>query len=114
MTPGSEQPPPLLCGGSCDRVQYDPNNYDAMAKKLAEYDGYIVRINPGQLSNPGVVLGAQAKFDGLMSSFVKAGKPVWSSPAVQTQMGAKVGGGCTSCVWNSLNLLEKTAHYNTS
>jgi hypothetical protein len=76
-------------GGSCDRLQYDPNNYDAMETKLNQYDGFIVRINPGQLSNPGVVAGAQAKFDALMTSFVKAGKPVWSSPAVQTQMGAK-------------------------
>lgn len=79
----------INAGASCDRLQYDPNNYDAMVEKLNQYDGYIVRINPGQLSNPGVIPGAQAKFDALMRSFVKQGKPVWSSPAVQTQMGAK-------------------------
>jgi len=38
---------------------------------------------------PGTAAGAQVRFDDLMSSLVKKGKPVWSSPDVQTKMGAK-------------------------
>lgn len=55
---------------------------------MEAYDAYIVRINPGQLSQ-GTLPGTQARFDALMTSFVKRGKPVWSSPEVQTKMGAK-------------------------
>merc|ERR1712193_482365 len=79
----------IKAGASCDLIDYTPDDHDGFAKKIAKYDGLIVRINPGQLSAPGVVAGAQMKFDSLMMSFVKNGCPVWSSPAVQTQLGAK-------------------------
>ena len=79
----------IQAGGSCDLLQYEPEKHEEMKTKLAAYDGFIVRVNPGQLSNPGVMPGAQDMFDKMMSEFVKAGKPVWSSPEVQTQMGAK-------------------------
>ena len=46
-------------------------------------DGIIVRINPGQLADN------QDKFDALMRECISAGIPVWSSPDVQIQMGAK-------------------------
>jgi len=78
-----------MAGATCDRIQYEPEKHDEFKAKFAEYDAFIVRINPGQLSNPGVPEGAQQRFDEMMSGFVKAGKPVWSSPGVQTQMGAK-------------------------
>ena len=79
----------IMAGAACDLIQYEPEKHDEMMVKLEAYDGFFVRINPGQLSNPGVPEGAQAKFDGMMREFVKKGKPVWSSPDVQTQMGAK-------------------------
>jgi len=76
-------------GASCDLIDYTPEDHDGFAAKIEAYDGLIVRINPGQLSAPGVVEGAQKKFDDLMMVMVGKGKPVWSSPAVQTQLGAK-------------------------
>merc|ERR1719161_1551438 len=79
----------IKAGASCDLIDYTPDDHDGFAKKIAKYDGLIVRINPGQLSAPGVVAGAQMKFDNLMMSIVQEGCPVWSSPAVQTQLGAK-------------------------
>ena len=47
-----------------------------------------MRINPGQLSQ-GTTPGTQDRFDELMNSRIACGVPVWSSPGVQTQMGAK-------------------------
>jgi len=79
----------ITAGASCELIQYEPEKHDEYAKKFEDFDAFIVRINPGQLSNPGVIEGAQAKFDALMRDMVKKGKPVWSSPDVQTQMGAK-------------------------
>merc|ERR1711879_914974 len=52
------------------------------------YDALVVRINPGQLSQ-GTSDGTQERFDALMNKYIGAGKLVWSSPKVQTQMGAK-------------------------
>ena len=52
------------------------------------YDALIVRINPGQLSQ-GTPEGTQAMFDDLMNAYISEGKLVWSSPKIQTQMGAK-------------------------
>ena len=54
----------------------------------AGYDALIVRINPGQLSQ-GTSEGTQARFDALMNRYISEGKLVWSSPKIQTQMGAK-------------------------
>ena len=47
-----------------------------------------MRINPGQLSQ-GTPEGTQARFDDLMNKYISEGKLVWSSPKIQTQMGAK-------------------------
>lgn len=79
----------IKAGAACDLIDYTPDEHDGFANKLSKYDGLIVRINPGQLSAPGVVQGAQERFDKLMMNMVKRGRPVWSSPAVQTQLGAK-------------------------
>merc|ERR1719413_62793 len=65
-------------------MNYTPEDTDGFMSKIGKYDGLIVRINPGQL--PGK---SQQEFDALMMSMVKKGVPVWSSPAVQTQLGAK-------------------------
>merc|ERR1719440_267960 len=64
----------IAAGGACDLLLYDSSIGDAAANTAAfkaasaMYDALIVRINPGQLSE---------------------GKLVWSSPKIQTQMGAK-------------------------
>ena len=80
----------IMAGGSCEMFDYTPDDHDGFAAKVKAYDALIARINPGQLSAPGVKEGAQMRFDGLMTEMVKTlKKPVWSSPGVQTQMGAK-------------------------
>jgi hypothetical protein len=84
----------IHAGGECDLLLYDSSvgtadeciaNFDKEANK---YDALIVRINPGQLSQ-GTPDGTQAKFDELMNSYITKGRLVWSSPKIQTQMGAK-------------------------
>lgn len=74
-----------LNGISVDFMSYDPARPPAL-DALTAYDAVIVRINPGQIGQGG---GSQMSFDKLMSSVVAAGKKVFSSPAVQTQLGAK-------------------------
>ena len=76
-------------GASCVRYQYDPSDPARCERELAEFDAYILRVNPGQLSNPGVPDGAQDAFDAIFLRFAREGKPVWSSPTVQKAMGAK-------------------------
>ena len=46
-----------------------------------------MRVNPGQIDN--AKKGGQQIFDAMMSKLASQGKPVWSSPDVQTKMGAK-------------------------
>jgi len=82
----------IKAGGACDLVLFDPSKN---GKDVAEfttltsmYDALIVRINPGQLSQ-GTEDGTQARFDALMNDYISKGKLVWSSPKIQTQMGAK-------------------------
>eukprot|EP00854_Cymbomonas_tetramitiformis_P025056 gene25056-30568_t len=79
----------ISAGASCDLVVYDTHKHADFVKLCSKYDAFIVRVNPGQLSVPGTAPGAQERFDDFMSSLVKKGKPVWSSPDVQTKMGAK-------------------------
>jgi len=85
----------IAAGGACEIISYmlgDGKDADGNTKDFAEkakaYDALIVRINPGQLSQ-GTPEGTQAKFDDLMNTYIKEGKLVWSSPKIQTQMGAK-------------------------
>mmetsp|Transcript_39753 Transcript_39753/g.86643 ORF Transcript_39753/g.86643 Transcript_39753/m.86643 type:complete len:494 (-) Transcript_39753:220-1701(-) len=79
----------ILAGGSCVMFDYTPDDHDGFVAKVSAFDALIVRINPGQLSAPGVKEGAQMRFDGSMRDLVAKKVPVWSSPGVQTQMGAK-------------------------
>merc|ERR1719454_211323 len=82
----------IKAGGACDLVLYDStkNGKDPteFASLTAAYDALIVRINPGQLSQ-GTEEGTQQRFDDLMNDYISKGKLVWSSPKIQTQMGAK-------------------------
>merc|ERR1712070_561422 len=79
----------IKAGASCELISYNPDKHEEFAEKIKGYDGVIVRINPGQLSQTGVRPGAQMMFDKLMMEVVASGCPVWSSPAVQCQLGAK-------------------------
>ena len=78
----------IKAGGACDLIKYSFDQHEAFAAATAQYDALIVRINPGQLSQ-GTSPGTQARFDALMNSYISQGKLVWSSPKIQTQMGAK-------------------------
>jgi len=82
----------IAAGGACELVLYDATKNDGNITEFktltAKYDALIVRINPGQLSQ-GASEGTQARFDDLMNEYITAGKLIWSSPKIQTQMGAK-------------------------
>lgn len=78
----------IKAGGACDMIVYDHEKHEDFSKEVEKYDALIVRINPGQLSQ-GTSPGTQERFDALMNARIAAGCPVWSSPGVQTQMGAK-------------------------
>jgi len=78
----------IKAGGATDLLLYDATDHETFSKTVLEYDAYIVRINPGQLSQ-GTPEGTQARFDALMREMITKGKLVWSSPDVQTKMGAK-------------------------
>ena len=82
----------IAAGGACDLILFDSekNKTDVVefTELTAKYDALIVRINPGQLSQ-GTADGTQARFDDLMNKYISEGKLVWSSPKIQTQMGAK-------------------------
>ena len=78
----------VKAGGACEIIKYFDTKHAEFAKAIEKYDALIVRINPGQLSQ-GTLPGTQERFDALMNSFIKKGGLVWSSPDVQTKMGAK-------------------------
>ena len=78
----------IKAGAHCDMLLYDANDHAGFVATTAAYDALIVRINPGQLSQ-GTPEGTQARFDDLMNEYITQGKLVWSSPKIQTQMGAK-------------------------
>jgi len=78
----------IKAGGACDIIKYCCNRHDDFAALLAGYDAFIVRINPGQLSQ-GTPPGTQDKFDALITEQSSKGKVVWPLPSVQTKMGAK-------------------------
>merc|ERR1719310_2023926 len=78
----------IEAGGACEIIKYFHDKHDEFAAATAAVDALIVRINPGQLSQ-GTAPGTQEKFDALMNDYITKGKLVWSSPKIQTQMGAK-------------------------
>ena len=77
----------IKTGNSCDILQYEVDKHDSFEAKLGKYDAFIVRVNPGQIDN--AKKGGQQIFDAMMSKLASQGKPVWSSPDVQSKMGAK-------------------------
>eukprot|EP00306_Pavlova_sp_CCMP459_P020793 CAMPEP_0185564140 /NCGR_PEP_ID=MMETSP1381-20130426/64954_1 /TAXON_ID=298111 /ORGANISM="Pavlova sp., Strain CCMP459" /LENGTH=649 /DNA_ID=CAMNT_0028178071 /DNA_START=85 /DNA_END=2035 /DNA_ORIENTATION=- len=78
----------IKAGGACDLLLYDYQKHDEFVASVQDYDALLVRINPGQLSQ-GTGEGVQERFDNTMNDLLAKGKLVWSSPSVQTQMGAK-------------------------
>ena len=78
----------IKAGGACECILYDANDHAKFVTDTAKYDALIVRINPGQLSQ-GTPEGTQERFDALMNQYIGEGKLIWSSPKIQTQMGAK-------------------------
>jgi hypothetical protein len=78
----------IAAGGACDLILYDAEKHEDFVAGTDKYDALIVRINPGQLSQ-GTPEGTQKRFDDLMNLYIGKGKLVWSSPKIQTQMGAK-------------------------
>merc|ERR1719421_1057765 len=82
----------IEAGGACDLVLFDSDknttDVEEFKSLTSKYDALIVRINPGQLSQ-GTTEGTQQRFDDLMNQYISEGKLVWSSPKIQTQMGAK-------------------------
>ena len=77
----------IKAGGACD-YPLRLCDHEGFVAATAKYDALIVRINPGQLSQ-GTSEGTQKRFDDLMNQYISEGKLVWSSPKIQTQMGAK-------------------------
>jgi hypothetical protein len=75
-------------GNACKIIRYEHDKHEEFAEKIQELDAMIVRINPGQLSQ-GTTPGCQERFDALMEAQLAKGKLVWSSPKVQTALGAK-------------------------
>jgi hypothetical protein len=78
----------IKAGGACDLLLYDATKHEDFVQESGKYDALVVRINPGQLSQ-GTPEGTQARFDDLMNDYISKGKLIWSSPKIQTQMGAK-------------------------
>merc|ERR1711871_1227927 len=76
----------IKAGCFCQPLRYWPEFHDQFFEYLKEFDAVIVRINPGQITQQG---GNQDKFDADMRAIRKRGIPVWSSPDVMIQMGAK-------------------------
>jgi len=76
----------ITSGMSCQLLHYVPAEHDNFFEVLKNFDGIIVRCNPGQIS---AADGDQVKFDDAMRKLQKKGVSVWSSPDVMTKMGAK-------------------------
>jgi hypothetical protein len=76
-------------GCTCDMLDYSPEGHDEFVTKALTYDGLILRIMPGHLSEEGVPAGAQKKFDDAMDQIAMKGKAIWASPVMQTRLGAK-------------------------
>jgi hypothetical protein len=101
----------IEAGAACDLVRYEFDKHDEFVSKIFEYDAVLVRINPGQLSQ-GTTPGTQGRFDSTMMSLLAAGKLVWSSPAVQTNMGAK--DALVKCKDMSCGLPDTFAYYTAA
>merc|ERR1711920_617921 len=75
----------INAGMSCQPVYYTPDNHDSFFEILKQFQGVIVRVNPGQIKGMG---GDQKKFDDAMM-VIAASKSVWPQPAIMESMGAK-------------------------
>ena len=64
----------IAAGGACSIIKYSHDDHKGFVAKVdGNYDAFIVRINPGQLSQ-GTLPGTQERFDALMNSQIAKGK----------------------------------------
>jgi len=96
----------INAGMSCQPVYYTPDNHDAFFETLKQFDGVIVRVNPGQVKGMG---GDQKKFDDAMMG-IAASKPVWPQPAIMESMGAKDALCCIKDM--AFGLTDTLGYYN--
>lgn len=75
----------INAGIACQLIFYNVDEHDKFFEVVAQFDGIIIRINPGQITANG---GNQQKFDVDMMK-VAAKLPVWPTPETMEKMGAK-------------------------
>jgi len=71
---------------SCQIVQYVHEDHDAFFDAMKNFDGLVVRCNPGHINADG---GSQVKFNDAMRKLSKSGVTCWPTPDVMEKMGAK-------------------------
>lgn len=73
-------------GMSCQIVFYNHEEHDQFLEVMNQFDGILIRANPGQIGASG---GDQKKFDDAMLGLQANGMRMWPSPDVMAKMGAK-------------------------
>jgi len=73
-------------GASCQVIQYVHEKHDDFFEVAKQFDGLVVRCNPGHINMDG---GSQNKFNESMTKLAESGVQVWPTPNVMTKMGAK-------------------------
>merc|ERR1711871_744692 len=76
----------IASGMSCQFIHYVPSEHDKCMEVLSKFDAIIVRCNPGQVNAAG---GNQQKFEAGLNALDAKGIPVWPSPTVMENLGAK-------------------------
>jgi len=66
-------------------IFYNVNEHDRFFEVVSQFEGVIIRINPGQITANG---GSQQKFDTDMMKIAQ-NVPVWPTPLTMEKMGAK-------------------------
>merc|ERR1719198_1898602 len=64
----------IRAGMSCQVFRYVPDEHDAFCAAVAQFDGVVVRCNPGQINQ--IAGGSQTKFDDAMRKVRKSGVQV--------------------------------------
>jgi len=75
----------IKAGMSCQIIEYHHEEHDKYMAVVSQFDGIVVRCNPGHIDADG---GSQQKFDKDMQELAKT-KSIWPTADVMTLMGAK-------------------------
>jgi len=75
----------INAGIACQLVFYNVDEHEKFFEVIRQFDGIIIRINPGQITANG---GNQQLFDSDMMK-VAENTPVWPTPETMEKMGAK-------------------------